>query len=65
MVLEKNFCIQLTKMEKQEVPEGPGTLTCDRRILRVPFFHRFMYNRRHLGGLNLKTKALLVYILIV
>jgi len=26
--------------------------------LRVPFFHCFMYNRRHLGGLNLKAIVL-------
>jgi len=45
-------------VKQQEGPEGPGTLTWDRRFLRVLFFHRFMYNRRHLGGLNLKAKAL-------
>ena len=39
---------------KQEGPEGPGTLTWEWRFLRVPFFHCFIYNRRHLGGLKLK-----------
>jgi len=43
---------------KQEGPEGPGTLTWDRRLLRVPFIHCFMYNRRHLGGLNLNAIVL-------
>ena len=32
---------------KQEGPEGPGMLTWDRRFLKVPFFHCYMYNRRH------------------
>ena len=40
---------------KQEGPEGPGTLTWDRRFLNFPFFHCFKYNRQHLGGLNLNA----------
>jgi len=51
-----SFHLSLTNIYyKQEGPEGPGTLTWDRRFLRVPFFHCFMNNRRHLGGLNLKA----------
>jgi len=44
--------------EQQEGSKGPGTLTWNRRFLRDPFFHCFMYNRRHLGGLNLKATVL-------
>jgi len=43
---------------EQEGPEGPGTLTRDGRFLRVPFFHCFMYNKQHLGDLNLKAIVL-------
>jgi len=30
---------QIGLILKQEGPEGPGTLTWDRRFLKVPFFH--------------------------
>ena len=49
------FCVHnIYSYYKQEGPEGPGTLTWDRRFLNS-LFHCFKYNRQHLGGLNLNA----------
>jgi len=62
LVVSLTICIINTDvMAKQHTtrgPRGPWNAHPRQTILKSTFFHRFMYNKRHLGGLNLKAKAL-------